>query len=498
MGEQVVIKKGENASQKYPNGVLAIAVNDEIAGIYDNNYKRTVKTSVWLADPTSGWGLGAKAGLPIQKKINHLDNINMEGIDRALRGAIIYDSEAISGTSLEGSNTNIPLRSDFSRAGAPITDFFASVNTQGLSQDVMLFLQTQHDTIQKIMGVPDAAIGETNANNVTATGQQLEASKATGLLVPAKKSQAHAMEGWCLDQLCLIQKHYTPERIKTEFGSRFGEDWLDDEIQAFLESDLEKAITVEYVEGSEIPQTRAEKEQKLAMMISSGFVPPTPENISKLVSQSGIDGLDVGGYDTNLKIAQKRWTFIRETYKQNAEGLDLAFQQMETMMVDPATGQRLTDPMGNVIPNPILLQFLDAPTLQVVDEAEEHPIHETYWKKKTNELSGASQEQSRLLIELCRTMILRHQNGAFAQTAKAQTLMGMAQMPMQQVQQGMQTQQADEQMQKQQMAEEGNQQSQRQAQVEDKLIDHRLSRDTADDSHKKAMEMEKAKAKSKK
>jgi hypothetical protein len=497
----VSIQAGEKLLQKFPDGLLVVVVNNEVACLHPTQLRRTVKSAVWLADPTSAWGLGAKAGIPIQKKINHLDCMLMEGIDRSSNGSVIYDGEYIDGTALEGSNRNIPIRPDADRTKL-IKDMLFPMQVSGFSPDQMAYLQMQFDVMQKIMGVPDAAIGETNENNTTASGQMLEANKATGLLVPAKKSQARAMEGWLLDQLTLVQKHYTPERVKEEFGSRFGEDWLDDELQAFFEADLTKAITISYVEGSEVPQTRAEKEQKMLMMITSGLIPPTPENLSKLVAQSGLDGLDVGGYDSNLKIAQKRWTFLSETYKQNAEGLDMAFQQMEAQMVDPMTGQRAVDPMGNPIPNPVLMQFLGAPTLQVVEEAEEHPIHETFWKDKTRDLLGASQEQSPLMIELCRTMILRHQQSAFAQSAKAQTLMGMTQMPMQQAQQGMQQQQSEEQMQRQaQMddqtgqreAESANQQ--RQAQVEDKLIDHQLNRASADDDHKKAKEMEKMKQK---
>lgn len=419
--------------EDFPDGIVFGVVNNEVAFLDKGCFKKSVKMGVWLADATSAHGLGAKAGIPIQKKINHLDNLNMEGIDRALRGAIVYDQNAISGTSLEGSNTNIPLRSDFDRAGTPISDYFAPLNVSGLSQDVMMYLQTQMDVIQKVMGVPDAAIGETDPNNKTYGGQILEANRAAGLLVPAKKSQARAMEGWCLDQLRLVQQHYTPERIKNEFGSRCSEDWLDDELEAFLSADLEKAILIKYAEGSEIPQTREQKEAKLAGMLTAGLLPPTPANLNKLVSQSGLDGLDVGDYESNLKVAQKRWTFANESYKQASEQLDGMFQQYQMMIngaVDPMTGQPL--------PNPVLMQFLSHPTMQVVDEAEEHPIHEDFWKGKTRELLGSSNDPSPLMVEVCRAMIVRHQQGQFAQTTKAQTLAALTQMPVQQGQMAMQ------------------------------------------------------------
>ncbi len=432
LGDKVIIKQGEDAKDIFPNGMLAIMIGEEVADVYDADFKRLIKHCVWLADPTSGHGLGAKAGLPIQKKINHLDNLNMEGIDRALRGAIVYDPQAINGTDLEGNNTNIPLRPDFALGDKQINQLFAPITTAGLSQDVVLFLQTQHDIMQKIMGVPDAAIGETDPNNVTATGQQLEAHKATGLLVPAKKSQARAMEGWLLDQLTLIKNHYTPERVKKEFGSRFGEDWLDDELEAFFTSDLDDAITISYVEGSEVPQTRAEKEAKLGAMMSAGFIPPTPSNINKLVSQSGLEGIDVGDYESNLKIAQRRWSLIQDAYKQNPEGYEMQFAQAEMMMTDPTTGQRMTDPMGNKIPNPLVSQLLSTPDLQVIPEAEDAVVQEDYWKGKTRELLG-SNNQSPLLLELSRSMILKHQQGGLQQAMVGNALTALSQAPAQQM-----------------------------------------------------------------
>lgn len=422
------IAAGQKLSDVCPNGLVMGVVNNELLFIDAENKNKRVKSCVWLSDPTSFYGLGARAGLPIQKKINQLDNMAMEGEARSLKGSVVYQPEAIDGAHLEGANTNIPLKPDFSTAGEPIKNFIMPIEVSGLSAASLAFLGSQVETMQRVMGIPDVTLGEGDPSIKTATGQQLVSQRASGLLVPAKKSEASMKIGWLWDQLDIIQQYYSPEAL-VQFGSKYGEQWLADEVQAFFDAELENAIVIDMVEGSEIPESRFEKQQKLRNDIMAGFIPLTPKLQMKLAQQSGYDGIDVNDYESNCKLAEKRFDWVMENLM--APELEMAYQQFELQMTDPKTGARMMDQVGNKIMNPVVQQAMMAPVLQINKQAENLQQQFDFWSQKTRQLMASGLDTPQVIIALCDAMMTNYKMAAFEETMKAQTLMGLAGAPMQ-------------------------------------------------------------------
>lgn len=422
------LKAGQRLTDLCPDGLVMGVVNNEIAFIDCEDKNRRIKSCVWLVDPASFYGLGARAGLPVQKKINQLDNMAMEGEARSMKGSVVYLPDAIDGANLEGANTNIPLRPDFSTGGQPMKNFLMPLDVSGLSAASLAFLNTQVETMQRVMGIPDVTLGEGDRHAKTATGQQLISQRASGLMVPAKISEGQMKIGWLWDQLDLIQKYYSPEALM-KFGSRYGEEWMDDEVSTFFEANLPEAIAIEMVDGSEIPETRADKQMKLRSDIAAGFIPLTPELQTKLAQQSGYDGIDINDYESNCKLAEKRLNFVKEAVA-NPQ-LEAAYQQMEAQLTDPKTGQRAMDPMGNPIMNPVLGQLLMAPILQVNSQAENQQQQIEFWARKYREFMSSGKDQPQIIMAVCDAMITRHKGAAFTETTKMQTLAGLSQMPMQ-------------------------------------------------------------------
>ncbi len=414
------IKQGQKLSDVSEHGICFGVVGEEIAFIYDENKDDVMTAGSWLNDAESFYGLGVSAGLEIQRKINQLENINMDGINRALRGALLFDSEAVDGAYLEGANTNIPLRPNFDRQGQPLQNFVLPLQTQGLSNDSLLYLNKQEETLQKIMGVPDAVIGEGDPNNKTATGQQQLTQRALGLLIPAKKSQAFAMEAWFLQQCRLIQKYYSPDRIREEFGGQFGETWLDDEIEMFLKSDLKKALMIRYVQGSEVPQTRQEKEAKLVYLLANGLLPPSPQVMHQITSLAGLEEFDISDYESNIQLAQKRWMLASEGIGSNPE-VELLFQYLEAQMLDEETGERMEQTAasgdiqdfaaGSEVPNPLIEQALQSPEFKVNKDTENHEIHIDFWSDKVRDMTAS--KTSVVLMKFAEGMLRQHQQAVF-------------------------------------------------------------------------------------
>jgi hypothetical protein len=420
------IEQGERLCDKCPDGVVMGVINNELAFIDNEDKNRRVKSCLWLADPTSFYGLGARAGLSIQKKINQLDNMAMEGEARSMKGALIYDPEAIDGAHLEGANTNIPLKPGFSAGGSPLKSFIMPVDVSGLSQASLMFLQAQTQEMKSIMGIPDVSLGQADTNIKTATGQQIVAARAAGLLIPAKQSEGALKVGWLRDQLDVIQRFYSPEAL-IKFGSRYGDEWQPDEIQAFLSCKLDDSITIDMVDGSEVPETRFEKQQKLRQDVMAGLIPVTPLIQSKLIQQAGYDGIDVGDYQSNEKLAQKRYAFLQQATQDPR--LEQAYQMAEQAMVDKKTGQRLTDPSGNPVTNPLVTQILQAPVLQTNKQAENQQQQFEFWADRIRQLLGSGTQVSQVLVACCDAMATIAKLNGFQQTMQANTLTSMTQMP---------------------------------------------------------------------
>lgn len=424
----MTIRQGQRFADIYTNGMVYGVVDQEIPFTDGEDKNRRVKACLWLADPESHYGLGAQAGLSLQRKINILDNMAMEGEARSMKGSIAYVPEAIDGAHLEGNNTNVPLRPDFATDGNPIKNFLMPIEVSGLSQSSLVYLESQMSVMQRVMGVPDVTLGEGDPSSRTAQGQALIDRNATGLIIPAKLSEGAARAGWLWDQLDLIQKFYPAEAVK-QFGARYGEEWLDDEVQAFLSANLGKAVTIKAVAGSEVPESRFDKQQKLRGDIANGFIEITPEIRAKLARESGYDGIDPEFYDSNEKLAEKRYNWIKETLMPKMQQLEPAYDTLEGQLTDPKTGMRAEDGMGNKTPNPVIQQILTAPQMQISKQAENHEQQYIYWSTKCRELMGSAIEQPQVLIGVCEAMMTVHNMALFEAATKKATLGGLTNAP---------------------------------------------------------------------
>ena len=424
----VSFERGTAIKEQFPEGLVFGICGQELAFIDAEDKNKRVASSLWLSDGVSFVGLGARAGLPIQRKINMLDNMAMEGEARSLKGSIVYDPQAIDGTMLEGANTNIPLRIDYTNDKG-IGNAVMPLTVEGLSQYSLAYLAGQKETMQEVMGVPDVALGQDTSSDKTFGGQMLRQRNASGLLIPATQSTARAMELWLNHQLHIIQEFYAPEAL-LEFGASNGEEWQPDEIEAFYNANLERDISIFYVPGSELPESRAEKQGKLRADIAAGFIQMTPELQSQMMAESGYAGLDTGGFESNRKLAEKRFFYLKESLEE-APAIEQAFEQYEQMLIEPEMGTRLTDETGNPVPNPVIQQILAAPEMSLYKEAENHEQHIEYWSAKVRLLASQQTSASKLFVQTCLSMIQQHQQAIFEMQMKGQTLAALAGAPSQ-------------------------------------------------------------------
>lgn len=416
---------GQPLTDVCPDGLVFITVGNEIIFIGPEDKKRVIKTCKWLEDPNSVYGIGAKAGLAIQKKINQLDNMAMEGESRSMKGSIIYAPEAVDGSYLEGANTNIPLKPDFALGGNRVSDFVFPIQVSGLSHASLTFLQNQIQTMQKILGIPDVLLGAGDKNIDTATGQQLVTERAAGLMVPPKLSEGQMKIGWIKDQLYLIQKYGDPSFIR-KFGGKYDDNWTDDEVNAFLSNDFEEFISIELVSGTEIPESKSMRQMKFRNDIASGFIQMTPKVRARLLQQSGFIDLDVDGYSLNERLAEKRLSVILELVRD--EEFMKNYEQAELALTDPETGRKMLNENGMEVINPVLNSILSYPVMEISGQAESHEIMIQFWSDKYKIYKSSMTEYPKALFDFMDYMISQHKAKAAEEMMKTQGLMSMGQM----------------------------------------------------------------------
>lgn len=289
-------------------------VGRELVDAYPSDFRERFAYITFTRNTSSPWGHFLYEIVALQDIVNINITIQMYHIERNARTSIVYnrdsfDPEAFDEDLIPTKNTippEIPIDSQFSivpalrMSGEPM-EMFAAI--MGTKSDVML-------TTPAMMG--QAAPNEPYA------AQLLQKQSSLGLLAPAGQSKALAKVRCAKQVLRCAKKDWTDE--DTEDLLRLNGEWTEDYIEAFLDCALDTDLIIEYVQGSEIPQTLIEKEVKLQKMLSDlmqmasiapGMIKPEMivEVYSELTQASGID-IDLNNTERDLRLAESRYDKI--------------------------------------------------------------------------------------------------------------------------------------------------------------------------------------------
>jgi hypothetical protein len=316
------------------------------------------------------------------------------------------------------------LRPEFSTNGLPLNHFVRELEVSGLSQQSLAFLSSQIDTMQRVMGIPDVLLGEGDSRVKTATGQQLVAQRAMGLFIPPKKSEAEMKRGWFRDQLDLIQKYMSVATMK-KFGSMWGEEWSEEDLEIFLNCNLDEDIIISITNDSEIPETRAEKQSKLRNDIASGLIPLTPEVQRKLLAQSGYDSLDIGDFNSNDRLANYRYSRLLELSRDDSilSQFEQAEMAVQSGMV-PAVNEA-----GQQMNNPLIDMILSDKVFNIMSEVENHEQHLSFWSGKARKHAISESPGSEFMRAACVGMVMKHKIAMTESAARNAAAQGIAQAP---------------------------------------------------------------------
>lgn len=396
-------------------------VGSELIDIYPSDFRKEWTYAGFLMNSATFWALFATELITLQDIVNYMLTIQMYHIRRNAISSIIYNSQAIDpeafGEDLIPTKNTLPI-------DVPIGQTFGVIPALQL-QEPMQMLQTTMAVQGEITQVQPAMVGEAQPNQPYAA-QLLQKQQSLGLLSPASTSLAAAKVKMAKQWLRLRQQTWTDEDTASMLATFT--DWNDKFISAFLETDIDHDIHIDYMQGSEIPQSLIERELKLRQVMQDlmqlaavgdgSLVKPEMLNelLTEMIQAGGIE-IDVNNTESDLRLAEMRY--------------DSLLEAMEANPYPPSD-----DPMWN---QGMAQQILQAAIFQPMMFEGHDTIIEFYADKARQELTA--EMPNYLLVTCLQGLIDLEQK---AQVAQAQRMMQMqmaAQAPMMEQQMAMQQQQ---------------------------------------------------------
>ena len=381
-------------------------------------------------DAFSAWGRPFSILLSIQNDVNDLNTIAMVHFEKNSIANVVVDTRVFDFEDFE--QDFVPTREGAMIEGN-ISNHFAVVEPPRLGNEPIGYLQFLLSVGQNLSGVQPAAVGQAQPGTPY-HAQLLQVNQSQGLLATALKSKAQGKVQWLKNHLKVAQRCWSEEQFE-QVRIQYGAEWKDEDIQDFLECDLDKDILVSYVEGSEIPKTLIQREIKLQEFIAQvsqfaqlapGTV--TPQMMQELVAQladySDIE-MDIGNFEGDKRLAEARYERIKSG--------------VETF---GAEGYQITPEMSNGITQ-VALRIIQQGKCTPNPKAENHALHKEYWADRIRVLQANDDIDinNELLLGICDLMWQLHDE-AEVSMAQLMTINQMkAQEPMMQMQQAQQQQQ---------------------------------------------------------
>jgi hypothetical protein len=390
-GEPVLyLKAGESLIDKYPDGFRFRVADGKLLpgrpeepGICPHDFRREWKYGGYMPDAFSFWCHPATELETLQNDANNYYTIDAMYRERHGRNNLAYNGQAFEDEAWETDFTPTKQGFDLGEDG-DIRKQFAQVQTPSMPH-ALEGLNFLFEIAPTVGGPQPAAVGAPSPGEPY-SAQLLQRQSSLGLLALSQQSKANVKVGWGQDQVRLAQK-WPRERLEL-VRSRFGREWKDQDVEAFVNCDPDRDLVFSYVQGSEIPSLPVEQDLKyrefmtgLANLAAAIGRPEiiTLEMIARGAELAGVD-LDIGDNDADRRLAESRLGCIREGLKKNA-GLP---------------------------PEEAVAVTLGHPRLRVLPK-EHHQTHIDFYADQERALQTEDAPDFPL-IECLEGMILRHEN----------------------------------------------------------------------------------------
>lgn len=403
------IKANQRLTELYPHGFWFIVANGRLLPWIEAADLRDEWTyGGFLNDTAAFHYLPATELNELQRTANNLFTIDVQHRESGSIVTTVYDREWFDAEDFERQlsptkeGVYIGEKEDIHRHFAHVTPPAMNGAMEGIS-----FIQ---NILPNVSGPQPATVGAP-AKGEPYAAQRLQVQQSLGLLTPSQHSKAEVKVTSTLQHIKWRQRTAPIEWFQY-VGTLYGEEWRQQDIEAFLNANLDLAIRVWYEEGSEMPTSLIEQELKYRQFImdvaQAAQWTGNPkllrnEMLSKYAEISGIE-YDVENVEASLRVADSRYQRVKAWLAANPPAYALS-EQEEQELVQVALGHR----QFNVMPR------------------ENHPVHIEYYVDQAHALL-AEMEPNFPLISCCLEMVTRHEKAGVVlqQTATASEVEGQA------------------------------------------------------------------------
>jgi hypothetical protein len=378
-------------------------VGNEILDVEPCDFRKEFSYITFLADSSAFWGLFSNDLIVLQDIVNTVLSLQMYHIRRNAIVRLIYNRNSFNPEDM--SQDLIPTKEDVPY-DQPISNTYSVVPALNMSGEPMQMLGTILETTQMVTLATPAMQGQAQPNEPYAA-QALQKQSSLGLLSPAETSKAKAKVRWAKTHLDYAKQYWTDE--DTAEMLRLDSEWTEETIDAFLKCNFETDLIIDFVSGSEIPESLIEREIKLnkvlgdltaLMSIDPSLV--SPQTLQEVLTQlipSSVD-IDLNNTESDLRLAESRYNKMLS-----------AVMSAPEITADPIVNQEMA------------MQILQTPDMQPqIWEGHDTQI-EFYADKQRNE--SAKDDPNYLLITCLNGLIQMHLQ-AKTQFAQMQLQMQMA------------------------------------------------------------------------
>lgn len=389
------IKANQRLTELYPHGFWFVVCNGRLLPwIEECDLRDEWAYGTFLNDTASFWGLNAVELDELERTANNLYTIDVQHRESGSIVTTVFDREWFDPEDFEHQLSP-------TKEGVVITDqddihrHFAHVtppNMSGAMEGVEFLRSVQGD----IAGPQPATVGAP-AKGEPYAAQRLQVQQSLGLLTPSQHSKAECKVAATFQHIKWRQRTAPIEWFQY-VGTMYGHEWKQQDIEAFLNANLDLAIKVWYKEGSETPTSLIEQELKyrqyfLDVAQAAQFAKNPnllrPEIISKYGEIAGID-VDFENVHADTRLANARYQRVRSWLAANVTSPLTEEQEKEVVQV--ALGHRVF----KVMPR------------------ENHQTHIEFWGDHARALMAEVMPDFPM-ISSCLEMIKRHEEGGVAQ-----------------------------------------------------------------------------------
>jgi hypothetical protein len=393
------VKAGDRLTDKVPEGFCYSMIGEILCPYWrEVDFRNEWSYGCFIPDAHSFWGQPLVELLQLQDDWNTLYTIDMQHRERNSLNQLTYYRDAFDFD--DWNHDIVPSAEGWSLPqDKKMSDFWSQLNATPMTEAVS-GLQFLFQILPYVGGAPPEAIGADppGAQKDNYSAQLLRKQSMLGQLQPAGTSKAACKVHAFRNHMRIAQETWPEERFEY-IRTRFGEEWKDDDIQAFLECNFDRDIISDFVEGTEVPTTLIDRIIKIESAIQryiDAQMPPPEDLVRQWFDLNNID-YDAGKVEADQRLADARY----ETIKTGLRELSGTLSDQPTVTIDPMSGQPVEGP------SPLVQAVMSHPQLRVLPK-EQHQVSIDFYVSRETALM-AQQMPEMPLIDCLEAMIQRHE-----------------------------------------------------------------------------------------